>query len=555
MFQLNNSPKRVLFVVLIWACFVAITNCVIVAAEPQPSPSPTPDPTVIAVIDSLVVNGLKSDTASSSDIELLRAGASAPEATVSVGNELRAGDKIHTRDDDQLVLRVPNPETGSDDLVFLDPNSEIGIGSVCALLGRVLSWAGSRFRLCTSWGTLGVEGTEFEVNITTTGELTVLVYEGKVKLDPDDKSELEKTITTETKKPEATAEAVPKPAVQVEKSDILPAAALKLKPDGTAERVEVAPAAKLDYVNYWSEQIIKTSKPVAGVAKGFVNYQGDTQAEEFKKARREALVDNVSTAYLTLGKVLNDWNDGAAAQKSLAKVKDENVRKTPEYMVNVAEADRLQGRLEAADSQLERAKLEHPDYAPVYYLKAKVTEQIVARDPVGKAGDAPQIRKNLTKALSLQSGESHIKQSVVEGDLDRTIQTIGNSSRSKYSWLSQSYTWFHPSSETNSSTARGTATINVGGRRATGRAVLSISGDQFKLKVADEIFTGRIVGNQNSAGISFAMQFDDVGRVDKTKGDAVLSVTGNRLAKGFTLTAARQPAGSFTFTAQRVAPR
>lgn len=545
MFQHRSSPKRSLFVILMLACYLATTNSAIVASDLQPHPLPrlTPDDTVV-VIDSMVVNGLKSDTATPADIELLRAGAAAPEATVGVGNELRAGDRIQTKDEDQLVLRVPNAETGIDDLVFLDPNSGVGIGSICALVGRILSWAGPRFRLCTSLGTVGAEGTEFEVNITPDGELTVVVYEGKVTLDPEDKSELEKAITTDPNKPPP----------QAAKAEILPDTALKLKPDGASERTEVTAAKKLDDVNYWSGQIIKTSKPVAAVSKGFVNFEAD-QAEEFKKARREALVDKVSTGYLTLGKVLNDWNDGAAAQKSLTKVKDENVRNSPEYMVNVAEADRLQGRLAAADSQLERASIAHPDYAPVYYLKAKVAEQKVASDPVGKASEAAQIRKNLTKALSLRSGESHIKPTVVEGDLDRTIKAIGDASLTKYSWLSESNSWFHPNSEAGSSTATGNATIDIRGRRATGRAVLAISGDQFKLKVADEIFTGRIVGNQFSARMSFAMQFDDVRAIDKTKGDVVLSVTGNRLAKGFTLTAARQRAGSFSFTAQRVISR
>ncbi len=386
------------------------------------------------------------------------------------------------------------------------------------------------------------------MNITPAGELTVLVYEGKVKLDPEVKAE--EAPTSERR---SIARRV-KP--QVEKSDIVPGTALKLKTDGTKERVEITDATKLESVDYWSNQIIKTSKPVAGVAKGFVNYAGDTQSEEFKKARREALVDNRSSAYLTLGKVLNDWNDGAAAQKSLAKVKDENLLKSADYMVNVAEADRLQGRLAAADTQLDRTMVEHPDYAATYYLKAKVTEQKVASDPVGKANEAGQIRKNLTKALALYAGdEPHINKSVVEGDLDRTIKVIGSESLNKHSWLADGYEWFTPSSQTDWTTFNGSASIQVGGRRATGRALLSISGDQFKLKVADEIFSGRIVGNENAGGMSFAMQFDDVGPIDKTKGDVVLSVTGSRTGKGFTLTAARQPAGSFSFTTGRSVPR
>ena len=55
---------------------------------------------------------MKSESASSSDIELVRAGASAPEANVRVGTELRTGDTIATKEEDQVVLRVPNKEAG-----------------------------------------------------------------------------------------------------------------------------------------------------------------------------------------------------------------------------------------------------------------------------------------------------------------------------------------------------------------------------------------------------------------------------------------------------------
>ncbi len=127
----NSLPNRLLSLFLVCVCLTLLTSRLSVASEHQPRRAPSED--VIAVIDSMVVNGLKSDTATPSDIELLRAGASTPEATVGVGNELRVGDKISTKEDDQLVLRIPNSETGTDDLVFLDPQSEVGIGSVCAI--------------------------------------------------------------------------------------------------------------------------------------------------------------------------------------------------------------------------------------------------------------------------------------------------------------------------------------------------------------------------------------------------------------------------------------
>jgi tetratricopeptide (TPR) repeat protein len=535
----RRSANGLQSLVIVCLCLTLFANRVMGSSKPRLQPAASDN--VIAVIDSMVVNGLKSDTATAADIELTRAGAVTPESTVGVGNELRPGDKIRTKDDDQLVLRVPNSETGTDDVVFLDPNSEIGIGSVCALAGRVLSWAGLRFRLCTSWGTLGVEGTEFEVNISPSGELTVLVYEGKVKLDPEVKTEVALV---------SKAEVVPATRPQAETNDILPGAALKLKPDGTTERLEVTLATKLENVDYWSNQIIKATKPTAGVTKGFVNYSGDSQVEEFKKARREALVDNRSSAYLTLGKVLNDWNDGAAAQKSLVKVKDENLLKSADYMVNVAEADRLQGRLAAADAQLDKTVAEHPEYAAAYYLKAKVGEQKIAIDPALKATEAAKIRKNLSQSLALYSGESHLKTTVVEADLNKTIAASGTESLNNNPWLSAGNEFFK-SAQTGVTTVAGYASINVENKTAKGAAELYIVGDQFKLEIANQLFTGRIVGNRNAAGTSFAMQFDNVGTV----GGAVLSVTGTRQGRGFTLHAEQQPAGTFTFTTKGALPR
>lgn len=537
-----GSINRLLFIVLLFGYLAAVTHRVTIASElqPQPSPSPTPASISIAVIDSMVVNGLKSDSATFADIELLREGASGPEATVAVGDKLLTGDRIRTKDGAQLVLRIPNKETGSDDLLFLDPNSEVGFGSICVLAGRVLAWAGVRFRLCTSWGTLGVEGTEFEVKITPTGEATCLANEGKVKLDPDNKSDL--------KLLEPARAMIRRLPFLSGTREISPDKGLSLKLDGTMQPVDVTPAVRLQNIDYWSEQIIKVSKPGADVAKAFFNYSGDTQVEEFKKARREALVNNSSTAYFTMGKVLNDWNNGAAAQKSFVKVKDDSLRKSPEYMVNVAEAERLQGNTAAAEAQLKKTIEEHPDFAPIYYVAAKVSEQKIANDPVGKANEAAQIRKNLAQALVLQSGESYLKGSIVEADLDKTIQTNGTESLTRYSWLAPGNEWLGGGSQTGHIMAFGNASIQVGHRSATGRAELVAIGNQFKLKVDNEIFTGSIVGNKNAGGISYAMQFDNVGAI----GHAVLSVTGRRTGRGFTLFAARQPAGSFSFTAERV---
>jgi len=490
------------------------------------------------------VNGVKSTSASPLDIELVRAGSSAPQNTVGIGNELRTGDTIATKDNDQVVLRVPNSASGSDDLVFLDPDSKVAIESVCAVAGRIFAWAGVRFRLCTAWGTLGVEGTQFEVNITPAGEMTVSVDEGLVKLTD---------VPLDQPKSDSGSKAVS--ASRLRATLIRPDSQLKIKPDGTTEDIEATAEGKVKRIDYWSDQIIKASKPATAVTKDFVNYTTDTRAEEFKQARRAALTaasgTASDTAYLQMAKVMNDWNEGTAAEKSLAKVKSITLRSSAEYMVNLAEAERLQGNLVLARAQLEATVATHQDYAPAYLLKAKVLEQSGIVDPEHMRFD--EIRTNLTAALVYDNGRGHINTTAVENDLDMSLKAVGSKAVRRDTWLSGGSNWLDPTPEVVGVQFAGNASVNLrNGRRAKGPAVLAISGDQFKLKVGEELFTGRIVGSTYARGASFAMQFDDVGRVDKAAGTTVFSVTGSKTGNSLTLTAAAQSAGSFSFTTTRL---
>jgi hypothetical protein len=539
-----------LFAILTLGCMANLTQGVTLGSAPQASLSPTPESTVIALIDSIVVNGVKADTASSSDIELSRAGAVSPEPTVNVGTKLMAGDKIKTRDQDQVVLRVPNTQAGNDDLVYLDPNSEVAIGSICAVAGRILSWAGVGFRLCTSSGTLGVEGTQFEVNIGPTPDvLTVVVFEGEVKLEPQSKLQLDR-------KKEIRPKAVTSQIEVQETKTISPDKALKIKSDGTAERVDTSLELRIQGIDYWSEQMIKVNKTV-GVVKGFVNHSEEKRADDFKKARREALINDSPTAYLAMAQALNDWDEGAAAKKSLSKVKDTTVRDSIAFMVNNAEADRLQGNLAQASIQLDKAILKYPDDARAYYLKAKVSEEIILRNPEVSVAYKAEVRKNLTKALFYDSakGKSQINTSLAAAELEQAIHTNGSASLVEQPWLSPGYEWFDVDGTHALVKYAGIASVNVGGRSASGEAELSVIGDQFKLIVAGQLFTGRIVGNPYGGGASFAMQFDQVRAVGPTRRDVTLSVRGIKSGRGLVLQSAPAQSGSLVFSSSGIRPR
>jgi hypothetical protein len=181
-------------------------------------------------------------------------------------------------------------------------------------------------------------------------------------------------------------------------------------------------------------------------------------------------------------------------------------------------------------------------------VRSQVLEDKKAVDPENRPIINEEIRKNLTAALVFDSGAAPVNKDLAENDLDKTIKALGNESAAKGAWLSAGYEWFGANSASDGVKYRGNAAINIGGRRARGIAELAVTGDQFKLKVADELFTGRIVGTEHAGGISFAMQFDGIGKIDAAKGDAVLSVSGSKLVNSFTLRASPQLAGSFSFT-------
>jgi hypothetical protein len=512
------------------------------------------------VIESIVTNGVKSESATPSDIELLRAGASAPEAQPRVGTELMKGDWIKTKDDDQVLLRVKYGEEESDDLVLLDPNSHVNIGSVCAVAGRILAWVSSRFRLCTSWGTLGVSGTEFEVEVRPSGELTVVVYEGQVSLDQN-------TISVDPANPTRSSNAAAVPAEApsptpspgavvgeafarvVRKETISTGKALKIEADGRVQTTDFSPDKRAEGIDRWSNQIIKASQKPAHVTKGYLNYSDDQRAEKFKQARREALLEDSSKGYLDMAQALNDWDSGAAAEKSLSKVKEAPVRESPEFMVNEAEAQRLQGNLSKATIQIDRAIKKHPGYAPAFYVSGKVSETKAATDPANKVNDLEAAKTSFRKALQNDSGKSQINAKAVEADLDKTIDILGKDALNKGAWFSLGHQWF-TRDKAKWVSYTGTASLNVADTHLSGKAVLYIYGNQFKLKTAEKIYTGTITGTPHSGATSFAMAFDDLSPQNQVKGDVVISVIGTKTGNGIVLQSLPHQAASFSFKSQ-----
>jgi hypothetical protein len=533
------------FVVLLIASTATGTLCSpTAAAEFRPSPSPSPSPTAtpspsataIAVIDSIVVNDAKQDSAPSSDIELVRAGSSAPEASVNVGTELFNGDKISTKDNDQLVLRVLPREDQSDYVLYLDPNSEVSIGSVCLGRGRFLSWVLNTLRVCTDWGTLATGGTEFEVNIDT--GLDVLVYEGQVTFEP--------RITREPEKKPGESLAAATSAAVASSQTASKDKSLKIMSNGQVVTPDVSLETRREGINYWSGQIIKALQNPAGVTKGFLNYpDNNKRAEAFKTARLEALTkEDSAKGYLDMAQVFNDWDKGAEAEKSLSKVKDTQLKELPEFKVNDAEAERLQGKL--TETKIKSIADDFPDYAPAHYVKAKFFEDKASSEPANKSQNLEDAKKNFRKALQNDQGKSQINRQSVEVDLEKALAGLATEDQRTLPWLAATPSWFGRDAATEVISYSGKLTFPLGGQKTQGDAVLTIIGDRFKLTAGEQTFTGRIVGS----GISFAMHFDDVGATGGADENPVISLRATKLRKGIKFEPAPEESRSFVFTSK-----
>jgi hypothetical protein len=494
-------------------------------------------------IQSIVVDGTKSDSATSEHVELLRAGSSTPEATVTVGTKLVKGDKICTKDDDQVVLEISFAGTENDDLIFLDPNTEVEIGSICANQGRVLAWITTLTGLCHRYGTLARRGTEFEVESKPTGELNVVVYEGEVTFQPvGTQANLDYARKSEGK---VGGGLVP------EITTITAESKLTITATG-AEQVEKLPRSELgNKVDRWSQQIVKTNQYRVPIEKGFVqNVDPETRAKTFVQARHAALVNKSEQGYLDMAQALNDWNNGAAAQKSLAKVKEESVRSSPQFMVNEAGADYLQGNLRSADAKLNATISKYPDFAAAYSLKGQILLESVNQAGPPNLTANEEAKEYLSKALEYQSGKNLVNTKVVEAQLDQTIKTQATESLRKDPWASGQRLFTTDTSDWVSYS--GTTSLKIGGQQVSGRAVLSIYGDQFKLKTANRVFTGRIVGNRHAGGISVALDFDDADVTDRVSENVVISVIGKRFGDGIVLQSAPNQTESFAFKSGRI---
>lgn len=461
-----------------------------------------------AAVQAIVVNGEKQREAKSEDIEVIREGGTSL-VVVKIGDALCPGDTLKTKAGDQITLWFYREPVGTENLVYLDHDTEVVIGSICLRSGWLLAQVGVNFSVCVDNTTLGVKKTEFEVSSTADEPLKVAVFKGEVQV-------------TQTE-PQAELASEPKESPnQIPKTDLVKAPVvvgekeqLTIKSDKTGNPVEVRPISAEDgksRINYWSAKIITASQPAKN-EKANLNYTDAERSDAFVEARFKSLWQGDATAFKNLGQVYNDWEMGGKAKEQLliAERKDKGLEETADFQANLGEAYRLSGNYIMAETHLKKALDLKPEYPFAYYSRGKALVERYEKEGTNKAllDDA---RKYLLRSIQDGSYGPPVNKKMSETEMDRVIKQRGELFLlNQNKWVTDEKWWCEKNKPEGTTY---TGKLNLPGLKAvglnvSGPATIFIIGDQFKLVSGSQILTGNIVGNTTGSYTAVNLRFDD----------------------------------------------
>lgn len=498
----------------------ALAACLLLnasAAPAAPEQRTPAGPDAAAVIVSLVVNGEKKISSSAQDVELIRAGTSAPAPFVEVETKLHAGDRIRTKQGDQVELRYPKAPDGKENVVYLDSETEVEIGSLCVRSGRVLAWVGVNFKICVGNTNLGVRGTEFEVHYREDEALKVAVFDGQVELKPADPAK--PLVARRGQNNAAAPAATPAPAGQND-NPIVVAEKMELvvTPEDNGQRVESKPLRQDEgeaRINYWSGVIIKADAPGAA-DKAFLNYTDPAvRNREFAEARFKALWEDDAASRETLGKVYNDWDEGhkASQELSLAAQKNPTLLRTAHFRTNLGEAARLNGDFATALSNLDTALRIGTRDTQAAYLKGKVFLDQYEHKPAETAFLEEAIT-NLKRADRVDTAGTALNRGKVQEELNESVRKIVADFQSQRNdWVSGEK-WWCQKDAAGSAIYTGQVKFDSPelrelGLNVSGSSVIQINGNQFTLTSGGKTITGRIFGKTTGTYTTVFMVIDN----------------------------------------------
>ena len=486
------------------ACVLTLALCLfnstlatafVVHAAPKPNVEGE-----VAVIDSLVVNEQKQDSATPEDVAIIRAGTTTP-IGVQLGDKLFKDDEIITGELDQVTLRFVDVQNGELNLVYVDNKSRVAIHSACLKSGRILAWVGINFRFCVGNTNLAVNGTQFVVEAENPEQPKVTVLEGEVALKP---RELTVAVAVAPASGEAAAPEPPKIKAKEE---------AVITPSGVAKTILTEPTGQ-SVIDYWSKKMIKADpKQPSGPQKLFKNYKSKEDRDNaFIKARFEAIWNNDAEALETVAKVYNDWDRGDKSTEvlQLAVKRDPNLRSKYEYQATLAEADRLSGRFASAIANANEALKINPKDSRAAYIGGRAAAQASRNSTeAGRGADLQKAKQFYAIAAQNTSNESASEKAVIEQELNEVIKETAD----HYKHVAIAYGNPLDCTENDLETVF-SGTINLPelkskGLDVSGRARMYFVGNQFKLVSENgKVYTGSFRTLLTSRDTAVALRFD-----------------------------------------------
>lgn len=469
------------------------------SAVSKPAPAPRVEDSEVAVIDSLVVNEQKQDSATPTDIALIRAGTTTP-IGVAVGDKLFKGDELITSELDQVTLRFVDVQNGELNLVYVDNNSKLVISSACLKSGRILAWVGINFKFCIGNTNLAVNGTQFVVDAENPAEPKVTVLEGEVTLKPRELPSTEAGVAA----PTAEVAATDPPKVKAKEEAVL-------TPTGIAKRDISEPTGQA-VIDYWSRKMIKADpEKTSDSERLYKNFQTkDERDSAFMAARFNALWNNDAAALETIGKVYNDWNRGDKATEvlQLAVNRDPSLKTKNEFQTTLAETDLLSGRFDAAMARANEALKTKPNDDRAAYIGAKAAIR-ASNNPNSAAQSADLDTARRLYAIALQNNDSAVKKSVIERELNDVIKVNAGRVRQVASGYDDPLNCADDDSAVVFSGNINLPELKSKGLKVSGRGNLYLVGNQFKLTSQDgNIYTGTLSTTTTGRYTAVALRFD-----------------------------------------------
>jgi hypothetical protein len=473
-------------------------------ALPKRSTETAPAVTNVAVVAGIAVNETNATIASAADIELIRAG-QPTSSGLEIGTSLNTGDIIRTKENDRLVLRFLSPTSPADGFVYLDPNTEVEIGSLCIRSGRLLVAIGWNFEVCFSNRTVAVKGTEFDVAVTKQGELEVAVLTGKVEITSNAST---KAAALAKRVAETYSNQLVATPVIVENQK-----AVTISADDKVQRKDISETDGHTLIDRWTAQMIKMEAPSSAKDSAALNYpNNEARRRAFAEARFNAVWNQDPKSLETMGKVYNDWNQGgrATAVLNAAAQRDSSLLASPDFLTDLAEANRLSRKYDIATSYVQGALRADEKYSDAYYVMGRIEldRSVTSRSPA----DVEHARGLITKSLQAGSTQGTLNKVKAEQELDEIIQNQGKAFLANQARWVAADRWWEDKDRPVGIEYSGTTDIpelKKLGVDVSGQARLYIIGNQFKLKTATQLLTGTIVGVTSKGYTAVALRFDD----------------------------------------------